>query len=94
MIYTKPLTKLTDFTRLKQGDILAVEWHRDSYKGNMKTRFAVYEVIENHTNGGYYNQPEISLQLENNVYFNYNLFLGIEEGCSNVKSVTLIGVKE
>jgi len=90
MITTKMLTCISDFQAVKKGDILAVEWHRDSYKGNKRTRFATYEVVENHYNDGEYNSNEIILQKKNNVYFNFALFCGTEEGCSNAKNVMLI----
>jgi hypothetical protein len=90
LITTKMLETVEDFQAVKKGDILAVEYHRDSYKGNKRTRFATYEVAENHYNDGKYNNNEIILQIKNNVYFNFGLFCGIEEGCSNAKSVTLI----
>lgn len=86
MITTKELKTLADFEAVKRGDFLAVEWHRDSYIGNKRTRFAVYEVFDAPNNGHH----EIILQKKNNVYFNYQLFLGMLEGASNAKSVTLV----
>ena len=85
MITTKELKTLADFESVKRGDFLAVEWHRDSYIGNERTRFAVYQVAEVHEWGG-----EVILQKKNNVYFNYRLILGIEDGQSNAKNVTLV----
>ena len=90
MITTKMLETIEDFQAVKKGDTLAVEWHRDSYKGNKRTRFATYEVAENHYNDGKYNKNEIILQIKNNVYFNFALFCGTEDGYSNAKSVMLI----
>lgn len=85
MITTKELKTLADFEAVKRGDFLAVEWHRDSYIGNDRTRFAVYQVAEVHKWTG-----EIILQKEHNVYFNYRLILGIKDGQSNAKSVTFV----
>jgi hypothetical protein len=85
MITTKELKTLDDFKAVKRGDLLAVEWHRDSYIGNCRTRLAVYKVAEVHECAA-----EIILQKKNNVYFNYRLFLGIEDGHSNAKNVTLV----
>jgi len=93
MVITKKLKTTSDFEQIKKGDILAVEWHRDSYIGNKRTRFAVYTVYENHNNDGKYDKEEIILQLKNNVYFNYKLFLDPTMGSSNAKSVVLISTK-
>lgn len=90
MITTKMLETVEDFQAVKKGDILAVEWHRDSHKGDKRTRFAAYEVVENHYNDGKHNNNEIILQIKNNVYFNFALFCGIVDGRSNAKSVMLI----
>ncbi len=84
-IKTKQLCTLEDFKSVKEGDWLAVEWKLDSYIGNKRTRFAVYQVIEVKER-----LAEIILQRKNNVYFNYLLFLDLMEGCSNAKRVTLI----
>lgn len=88
-IITENLNKKSQFEAIKKGDILVVEWHRDSYKNNARTRFASYHVYDNHTNNKY-QKPEIILQKKNNVYFNYKLFLDPSKGHSNAKSVTLI----
>lgn len=86
MINTKQLTKLEDFQSLKKGDLVAVEWHRDNYVGDKRTRFAPYFVVENKER-----TTEIILQKKNNVYFNYSMFLFPEkEGQSNCKSIVLI----
>lgn len=90
MIATRKLTTMEEFQAVKRGDILAVEWHRDSYKGTKRTRFATYEVRENHFQDGKYDNNEIILQTKNNVYFNFELFCHPEKGCSNAKSVVLI----
>ncbi|MCK9155105.1 MAG: hypothetical protein M0P12_03220 [Paludibacteraceae bacterium] len=82
MIVLKHILTLEDFESLKVGDNLAVEWHRDSYLGDGRTRFACYRIVEIHD----WNQ-EIILQKKNNVYFSYARFL---EEKSNAKSVTLI----
>ena len=89
MINFKYLLTLEDFKALKVGDNLAVEWHCDSYIGDQRTRFACYRVVEIHDWNA-----EIILQKKNNVYFNYELFLGIRAGCSNVKSVAIIACGE
>jgi hypothetical protein len=85
MITTKMLNCIKDFESVKKGDILAVEWNRDSFKGNKKTRFACYEVFENHHNDGVYNRSEIILQKQNNVYFNFEMFCS--DNGSNAKTV-------
>ena len=86
MIVTNQLTTLEDFQAVKKGDFLAVEWHLDSRIGNKRTRFAVYQVFDTHHD----RRGEIILQRQNNVYFSYNLLLGIVEGHSNAKSVSII----
>jgi len=88
MITYTALTTIEDFENIITGDFLAVEWHRDSYIGNKKCRFAVYQVHENlkHSTG----YTEIVLQKKNNVYFNYKMFLNPELGISNAKNVVLI----
>lgn len=91
MIATKLLTKVEEFKNIKSGDILVVEWKLDSYKEDKRTRFASYEVYKNLTENGY---PEIVLQKKNNVYFNYNLFCRVEEGCSNAERVMLVFKEE
>jgi hypothetical protein len=86
MIMIKELRTLEDFLNVKKGDFLAVEWKLDSYIGNKRTRFAVYEVYDVHHD----HNGEIILQKKNNVYFNYKLILGITEGCSQAKTVCII----
>jgi hypothetical protein len=89
MIKTKELNTLEDFTTLKKGDVVAVEWKRDSYKNKKRTRFATYEVVDNLAN-----QTEIILQKAMNVYFNYSMFLKpSEHGASNVRSIALITIE-
>lgn len=88
MITTKQLKTLDDFQSIKKGDYLACEFHREvhdypkSYKFNI---FKVYAVK--------HNTSEIILQKKNNIYFNYNLFLGIESGNSNLLNAVLINQK-
>ena len=86
MIRTRFITTEKDFKDLKKGDIVAVEWKRDSYVGNKKTRFATYTIYENRDS-----EKEIILQFKNNVYFNYSMFLEPQKhGISNCKSVMLL----
>lgn len=77
------LESIADFELLKKGDILVCEFFRDTYKGNKRTRFNTYEIVENkpYTN-------EIILQTKNNVYFNYMMYLNGREG--NLKNVSII----
>jgi hypothetical protein len=79
MIIIEALKKEADFIDLKKGDIVACEWHRDSYKGKKKTRFATYEIVQNKESG-----KEIILQKAMNVYFNYGMYC---TGGSNLKSI-------
>lgn len=85
MITTKELKTLEDFKKVQCGDFLAVEWQNDSYILDRKTRFAIYRVIEVHEQ-----DAEIILQKKHNIYFNYELILGLKEGHSNAKHVVLI----
>lgn len=85
MIQVKDIETLEDFQRLKKGDIVAVEWKRDMYFGNKQKRFGTYEIVENKERTN-----EIILQVKNNVYFNYNMFLNPEIGISNLKSIVLL----
>lgn len=86
MIQVKQIETLEDFEKLKTGDIVAVEWDRDAYKGDKITRFATYEIYENKAR-----TTEIILQRKNNVYFNYMMFLYPKEhGVSNCKSIILL----
>ena len=85
MIVSKPLIEVHQFEAIKKGDFLAVEWHLDSRIGDRRTRFAVYEVVDNLKAD--HGLTEIILQTRNNVYFNY---LGFIAGHSNAKSVSLI----
>lgn len=86
MINTKNITSLSDFQALKKGDLVAVEWHRDNYVRDKRTRFASYVIVENKER-----TTEIILQKKNNVYFNYSMFLFPEkDGQSNCKSIVLI----
>ena len=84
MIATIDILKLDDFKRLKKGDIVAVEWKRDNYIKNKRTRFATYTIVENKEN-----TTEIILQTKNNVYFNYSMYLDPKE-CSNLKAIILL----
>jgi hypothetical protein len=85
MIEVKDLKTVEDFENLKKGDIVIVEWKRDSYKNNSRTRFASYEIFLNKKES-----HEIILQKKNNVYFNYEMFLNPEIGISNIKYIKLI----
>lgn len=86
MIQTKDIETLDDFKRLKKGDLVAVEWKRDNYIGDKRTRFATYTILENKER-----TTEIILQKKNNVYFNYSMFLNPKEvGVSNCKSIILL----
>jgi len=85
MITINQINTLDDFKRLQKGDIVAVEWKRDMYFGNKQKRFGTYEIAENKERTN-----EIILQVKNNVYFNYNMFLNPEIGISNLKSIILI----
>ena len=77
------LENLSDFENLKKGNILVCEFFRDTYKGNKRTRFATYEIVENKERTN-----EIILQTKNNVYFNYLMYLNGREG--NLKDVAII----
>jgi superfamily II DNA or RNA helicase len=85
MIRTRFITTEEDFKELKKGDLVAVEWKRDNYIGDKRTRFAVYTIYENKER-----TTEIILQRQNNVYFNYSMFLNPEIGISNCKSIMLL----
>ena len=85
MIQTKNIETLNDFQRLQKGDLVAVEWKRDMFFGNKQRRFGTYEIVENKERTN-----EIILQVKNNVYFNYNMFLNPEIGISNLSSIVLL----
>jgi hypothetical protein len=86
MIKTRFITTEEYFKELKKGDLVAVEWKRDNYIGDKRTRFAVYTIYENKER-----TTEIILQKKNNVYFNYSMFLeGQKHGISNCKSIMLL----
>ena len=78
----KKLETIEDFETIKKDDVLVCEFHRDVYKGNKRTRFATYNVVENKSS-----YTEIILQVKNNVYFNYTMYL---KGTSNLKDVALL----
>ena len=88
---SKKMIKITDivtkaqFSNLKKGDLVAVEWKRDMYFGNKQKRFGTYEIVENKRC-----TDEIILQTKNNVYFNYGMFLNPEIGISNLRSIVLL----
>jgi len=84
MIQTKNIETLDDFKRLKINDCVICEFKRDSYVGNKKTRFGTYQIY-----AVKHDQNEIILQLKNNVYFNYKMFLSPTE-VSNLKSIMLV----
>ena len=86
MIHTKELKTLEDFQSIKKGDTVACEFHRDVHDYPKKSfRFKVFTVFENK-----HRTNELIWQKKNNIYSNYGLLLGIEEGESNLKSATLI----
>lgn len=86
MIKTKNITTEEDFKSLKKGDLVAVEWKRDNFINNKRTRFATYNIVENKERTN-----EIILQTKNNVYFNYSMFLAPEkDGSSICKTIMLI----
>ena len=87
MIKAEYISTPEGFEELKKGDTVAVEWKRDSFKNNKRTRFASYEVAENKKDA-----RELILQRKNNVYFNYGMFLNPEE-VSNCKHIIKISVK-
>ena len=76
------IENVSDFENLKKGDIVVCEFHRDVYKGDKRTRFNTYEVVENKAS-----HTEIILQTHNNVYFNYMMYLN---GESNLKDISII----
>lgn len=89
MIQGETINTLKQFESLKKGDLVVCEFHRDTYKGEKRTRFAAYEIHENKTEC-----TEVILQKKNNVYFNYSMFLNPEKhGHSNLKSLTRITQK-
>ena len=84
MIQTKNIETLDEFKRLKMNDCVICEFKRDTYVGNKKTRFGTYQIY-----AVKHDQNEIILQLKNNVYFNYKMFLSPTE-VSNLKSIMLV----
>lgn len=82
MITTKKIETVEDFQNLKKGDLVACEFHRDTYKKGKRTRFASYIILENKSYC-----KEIILEKQCNVYFNYEMFL---MGDSNLKSILLL----
>lgn len=86
MIQIKKLEAFEDFKAIKEGDILACEWHRDVYEGpkGIRKRFGVYTVYLNK-----HFHSEIILHKKDNTYFNYAMFVDPNE-CSNLKSCVLI----
>jgi hypothetical protein len=87
VICTKLLTTVEEFETIQKGDILVVEWHRDSIENGKRTRFKSYEVVENLKERG---QPEIVLEKKSNVYFNYRMFCDPSIGMSNAKTIMLV----
>ena len=85
MIRTRFITDLKDFQELKKGDLVAIEWKRDNYIKDKRTRFAVYTIVKNQER-----TTEIILQTKNNVYFNYSMFLDSKIGTSNLKTIMLL----
>lgn len=77
------IENLSDFENLKKGDMVVCEFFRDTYKGNKKTRFATYDIVENKKD-----TTEIILQRKNNVYFNYMMYLNGHKG--NLKDIAII----
>ncbi len=84
MIQAKNIETLDEFKRLKMNDCVICEFKRDAYVGNKKTRFGTYQIY-----AVKHDQNEIILQLKNNVYFNYKMFLNPKE-VSNLKSIMLV----
>ena len=89
MIQFKELKNREDFIALKKGDIVACEFHRDVNDFPKKYRFNVFKIEENKES-----HSEIILQKKNNIYFNWKLFLGEEEGGSNLKSIILLTTED
>jgi len=86
MIHTQLMETISDFQNLKKGDLVVCEWKLDSYVNNKRTRFAAYTIVENKER-----TAEIILQLKNNIYFNYMMFLEPDNyGVSNLKSIILL----
>lgn len=79
---------IEDFAAIKAGDVLAVEWKGQNFKGRRSVSFAIYEVYDNLFEKG---ANEIVLQKYNNVYFNFAMYL---EGKSIVRSVAKIVSKD
>lgn len=85
MITTKILTNREDFIALKKGDMVFCEFHRDVHDYPKKYRSYFFTIAENK-----HSHSEIILQKKNNIYFNWKLFLGEEEGESNLKEIMLV----
>lgn len=84
MIKTKSIKTLHEFESLKAGDFVACEFKRNTWLRDERTDFGIYEIQLVKPE-----QSEIILQIQNNVYFNYSMFLSKTE-VSNLKEITLI----
>lgn len=85
MITAKPLTCLEDFENLKKGDVVACEFKINIHDMPREPyRFRVFEVAENKAR-----TKEIILQIKNNIYFNYEMYLNEE---SILKNISLISI--
>lgn len=86
MIHTKELKTIEDFESLKEGDVIACEFHRNVHDHPRKSfRFKVFEIYKVLPRS-----KEIVLQKKNNLYFNYGMFIDPSDGQSNLKSAVLI----
>ena len=77
LIEVKHLTTLEDFENIKKWDFVACKFHRDI--PYYETRFRIFEVYENKER-----TKEIILEIENNIYFNYEMFHKWESHLSNI----------
>lgn len=78
MITNKPLTTIEDFKALKKGDFVACEFYRDIHDYPNEYRFKVFAIEKVRTD-----TKEVILQIKNNVYFNYEMYLNGESNCKN-----------
>lgn len=86
MITTYQPTTIEDFESLQKGDVIIVRWHKQflkSHKGSKELMaYRVHEVKKD--------QHEIVCQLKDNHYFNYHLYLGLDENKSNALEVVFV----
>ena len=83
MIQIKELITIQDFESLKKDDVVFCEFYRDVHDHPKKYRSNVFKIVENKQNTN-----EIILQIKNNIYFNYKMFVNGEG--SNLMSIVLI----